>query len=83
MDLYCNGQSVGSIEHVEWKEEGDEGGTVTFMVPFDFDWDANQGAFLEIAEPDGDTRYMLPQIKRIDEGGTGDFVVARYKQIGG
>lgn len=85
MELFCNGESAGNVEHVEWKDEDDEGrgGTVTFMVSFDFDWEAGKQAFLELAEDaDTDERYMLSTISRVDEGGAGDFVVARYKPLG-
>lgn len=83
MELFCNGESAGEVESVEWKQEPDPEGTVTFMVPFDFDWESGRHGFLELAESDeSDERYMLSTISRVDEGATGDFVVARYKPIG-
>ncbi len=83
MHLNCNGESIGNVEHVEWKEKevDQKGGTVTFMAPFDFDWEARQNAFLELADDDDDERYILHQIKNIDRGGAGTFIVARYKEM--
>lgn len=83
MDLFCNGDSAGSVEHVEWKDEAEPEGKVTFMVPFDFDWETHRNSFLELAESgEGADRYMISEIQRIDEGAAGDFVVARYKPLG-
>lgn len=82
MDLFCNGESVGDVESVEWKGGRGEEGKVTFMVPFDFDWETHENSFLELAESgEGADRYMIAEIQRIDEGAGGDFVVARYKQL--
>jgi hypothetical protein len=84
MELHCNGEAIGDVEHVEWKDEAsdEEGGTVTFMAPFDFDWEDKQHAFLELSDPEGSERYVLSQIKKVDPGSAGTFVVARYKQMG-
>lgn len=82
MELHCNGEPVGDVEHVEWKKETDEGGTVTFHAPFDFDWEQRRNDFLELAESDDGHRYMLSTVRRFDEGATGTFVVAEYKPLG-
>lgn len=81
MEVHCNGEAVGGVEHVEWKKETDDGGTVTFHAPFEFDWETRQNEFLELAAPDG-RRYILSTLRRIDEGSTGTFVVAEYKPLG-
>ena len=80
MKFFCNGQPVGSPEHLEWKEESN-GGTVTFMAPFDFDWSDHTDDYLELKDDDGSTRVMLSTIKQVDEGSTGSFVVATYKPL--
>jgi hypothetical protein len=79
MKLFCNGDPLGEVEHVEWKEETDEGGVVTFMVGFEVDWEDKRHGFLELV--DGETRYMIARIRKIDEGTAGDFVSADYKPL--
>lgn len=81
MDLYCNSREVGTVEHVEWKSESDGEGTVTFMVPFDFDWSEHSDSYLELLADDGSDRCILQEIRRVDEGAGGDFVVAEFKRI--
>ena len=82
MNLFCNGDDVGAAESVEWKGGRSDEGKVTFMVPFDFDWEGKSNAFLELVDPQEDDRVMIAQIQRVDEGAAGDFVVARYKALG-
>jgi len=81
MKLLRNRQEVGNVESVEIKEEAEAGnpGRLTFMAPFDFDWDTANQDFLELKSDD--TRYMLPTIREADEGSTGYFVVADYKPL--
>lgn len=81
MELHCNSQKVGSVEHVEWKSEDDGEGTVTFMASFEFDWSENKDAYLELLSEDGSERCILQEIRRADEGAGGQFIVAEFKRI--
>lgn len=85
MHFVCNGREVGEVEHVEWKspDSPETNGTVTFLAPFEFEWQDKQNAYLVLDDSSSGSRYLLPEITRIDEGGTGTFVVARYKEMAG
>lgn len=82
MEFRCNAEPVGDVEHVEWKQQGEDVRRVAFMAPFEFDWEGQQQNFLELEGDDGD-RYVLTRIVEADEGSTGAWVIADCKALGG
>jgi hypothetical protein len=82
MEFRCNAESVGGIEHVEWKQQDDGARRIAFMAPFEFDWEAQQHNFLEIEDDEGN-RYVLTRIIEADEGSTGAWVIADCKALAG
>lgn len=82
MELKRNTESVGTVEHVEWKDQQDGANRVAFMAPFEFDWNEQQENFLELQGEDGG-RYVLTRIVEADEGSTGTWVIADCKSLAG